>query len=54
VSWLGEKMAQVTSRHAEAFQNIHLYAWKLGLGLGLLDVMGELPHHDRWIEPQGA
>lgn len=48
---MGEAMAGPKRRHAEAFREGQSYAWKTGLGLGVLDVMGQVPHHDRWGEP---
>jgi hypothetical protein len=47
----GEAMAKVKGRHAAAFEQANDYAWKIGVGLGLLDMIGEVPHHDRWMEP---
>jgi hypothetical protein len=48
---MGETMAHPKGRHADAFRQGQGCAWKAGLGLGALDVMGEVPHHDRWGEP---
>jgi hypothetical protein len=48
---MGEAMAGPKRRHVEAFRQGQTYAWKTGLGLGVLDVMGQVPHHDRWGEP---
>lgn len=48
---MGGMMAGPKKRHAQAFEQLQGYAWRTGLGLGVLDVMGEVPHHDRWGEP---
>jgi hypothetical protein len=54
LSQMAAGMAGVKGRHAEAFVELNSYAWKIGLGLGLLDAMGEVPHHDRWAFPEEA
>lgn len=46
-------MAGVEGRHAQAFEELDRYAWKTGLGLGLLDLIGELPDDDRLAELLG-
>jgi hypothetical protein len=48
---MGTAMANVKGRHVGGFDQLHLYAWKIGTGLGMLDVMGEVPHHEKWGEP---
>jgi hypothetical protein len=39
----GIAMAKVKPRHADRFMEHQLLAWRLGLALGLLDLIGEVP-----------
>lgn len=45
---MGEALAQVKGRHAAAFEQAQEYAWRIGVGLGLLSVVGEVPAQDDW------
>jgi hypothetical protein len=48
---MGEATAQVAKNEKQYFADVQNYAWKLGIGLGVLDVVGEIRHHQRWTEP---
>lgn len=45
---MGTGAARVKGRHVAAFEECQEYMWKIGVGLGLLDVMGEVPTDEQW------